>query len=86
MRRAEGSLMDLRWRRAWPVALASVAVAVAACSGQAAPARHGNQATSAQPKMAYANIGGYRLAYECAGTAGPTVILEAGYTASGIDT
>jgi pimeloyl-ACP methyl ester carboxylesterase len=34
----------------------------------------------------YANIGGYLLAYECAGTGNPTVILEAGYTASGIDT
>jgi alpha/beta hydrolase fold len=34
----------------------------------------------------YANIGGYRLAYECAGHGTPAVILEAGYTASGIDT
>jgi hypothetical protein len=34
----------------------------------------------------YANIGGYLLAYECAGTGSPAVILEAGYTASGIST
>jgi pimeloyl-ACP methyl ester carboxylesterase len=43
----------------------------------------------AVPKVAFADIGGYRLAYECAGPWRPgavTVILEAGYTASGIDT
>ena len=39
-----------------------------------------------RPKIAYANIGGYLLAYECAGAGSPTVILEAGYTASGIST
>jgi pimeloyl-ACP methyl ester carboxylesterase len=33
-----------------------------------------------------ADIGGYSLAYECAGTGRPTVLLEAGYTASGLDT
>lgn len=33
-----------------------------------------------------ADIGGYSLAYECSGGGSPTVILEAGYTASGIDT
>jgi alpha/beta hydrolase fold len=33
-----------------------------------------------------ADIGGYALAWECAGTGSPTVVLEAGYTASGIDT
>jgi pimeloyl-ACP methyl ester carboxylesterase len=33
-----------------------------------------------------ADIGGYSLAYQCAGTGSPTVILEAGYTASGVDT
>ena len=45
----------------------------------------GGHAATAQPKIAYANIGGYLLAYECAGTGSPTVILEAGYTASGIE-
>jgi len=33
-----------------------------------------------------ADVGGYSLAYECLGTGSPTVILEAGYTASGVDT
>jgi pimeloyl-ACP methyl ester carboxylesterase len=44
------------------------------------------QVRATAPKVAYANIGGYLLAYECAGAGAPTVILEAGYTASGIDT
>jgi hypothetical protein len=38
------------------------------------------------PAVRYASIGGYLLAYQCAGTGSPTVILEAGYTASGIST
>jgi hypothetical protein len=38
------------------------------------------------PQIRLADVGGYKLAYECAGTGSPTVILEAGYTASGIDT
>jgi pimeloyl-ACP methyl ester carboxylesterase len=33
-----------------------------------------------------ADIGGYSLAYRCTGKGSPTVLLEAGYTASGIDT
>jgi hypothetical protein len=33
-----------------------------------------------------ADIGGYSLAYQCQGTGSPTVILEAGYTASGTET
>jgi len=33
-----------------------------------------------------AHVGGYSLAYECMGSGSPTVVLEAGYTASGIDT
>jgi len=78
--------MGLRSWRVRLAVLAWLALAVAACGGQAAPASQGNQATTAQPKIAYANIGGYLLAYECAGTGSPTVILEAGYTASGIDT
>lgn len=77
--------MDLRSLRARLVR-ASVALAVAACSGQAPPAGPARQRTAAQPRIGYANIGGYLLAYECAGTGRPAVILEAGYTASGIDT
>ena len=75
--------MNLRWLQARRVVLASLALAAAACGGQTAPA---SRATTAQPKIAYANIGGYLLAYECAGAGSPTVILEAGYTASGIST
>jgi pimeloyl-ACP methyl ester carboxylesterase len=75
--------MNLRWLQARRVVLASLALAAAACGGQAAPA---SRATTAQPKVAYANIGGYLLAYECAGAGSPTVILGAGYTASGIST
>jgi thioesterase domain-containing protein len=78
--------MDLRWLRTRRMVLASLAVAMAACGSQAAPAGHGGHTAAAQPKIAYADVGGYRLAYECAGTGRPTVILEAGYTASGIDT
>jgi hypothetical protein len=77
--------MDRNRRRVRVAVLAGVAVAVAACGGPAAPANRGHQAT-APPKVGFANIGGYRLAYECAGTGRPAVILEAGYTASGIDT
>src|SRR5215472_7709641 len=75
--------MNLRWLRAPRVVLASLAVAAVACGGQAAPA---SRVTIARPKIAYANIGGYLLAYECAGAGSPTVILETGYTASGIST
>jgi hypothetical protein len=78
--------MDLRSLWARLAVLASLAQTVAACSSQAAPARPATQSAAAQPKIAYANVGGYMLAYECAGTGRPTVILEAGYTASGIDT
>jgi hypothetical protein len=41
--------------------------------------RPGSQVTTVQPKVAYANIGGYLLAYECAGTGSPI----AGSTAAG---
>jgi pimeloyl-ACP methyl ester carboxylesterase len=78
--------MDLTRRRVRVAVLAGVAVAVAGCGGPAAPANRGHQAITAPPKVGFANIGGYRLAYECAGTGRPAVILEAGYTASGIDT
>jgi pimeloyl-ACP methyl ester carboxylesterase len=61
-------------------------LAVAACGDAARPARSPGQPAPAPPAVRYANIGGYLLAYECAGTGGPTVILEAGYTASGIST
>jgi hypothetical protein len=63
--------------------ISGLAMMVVACSSVAPPARQVSQTT---PRVRYANIGGYLLAYECAGTGSPTVILEAGYTASGIST
>jgi pimeloyl-ACP methyl ester carboxylesterase len=78
--------MDLRSPPGWLVVLVGVALAVVACGSQAPPVSQGKHAAAARPKIGYADIGGYRLAYECAGTGRPTVILEAGYTASGIDT
>jgi pimeloyl-ACP methyl ester carboxylesterase len=44
--------------------------------------------TSSSPAIdaGQADIGGYALAYQCEGAGSPTVILEAGYTASGIGT
>jgi hypothetical protein len=58
-----------------------VAAAVACAQAPAAKPR-----PAGPPTVRYANIGGYRLAYECAGYGTPAVILEAGYTASGIGT
>ena len=78
--------MDLGRRRVRLVVLAGVAVLIAACGGPATSANRGHQAISLPPKVGFANIGGYRLAYECVGIGHPAVILEAGYTASGIDT
>ena len=76
--------MSLRSVRAWLAVLA--VLVLEACGGAAPPARQAGQPTSAPPAVRYANIGGYLLAYECAGTGSPTVLLEAGYTASGIST
>ena len=56
---------------------------VTSCSGSTAT-------TTPTPSTSFeagrADIGGYTLAYQCEGTGSPTVILEAGYTASGIGT
>jgi len=76
--------MSLRSVRAWLAVLA--VLAVAACGGAAPPARQAAQPGPVAPAVRYASIGGYLLAYQCAGTGSPTVILEAGYTASGIST
>lgn len=76
--------MSLGSVRGWLAVLA--VLAVAACGGAARPARQPGQPVPTPPTVRYANIGGYLLAYECAGTGSPTVILEAGYTASGIST
>jgi pimeloyl-ACP methyl ester carboxylesterase len=76
-------LVSLGSQRAW---LAVLAVLAAAACGGAPPAGQAGQPGPAPAQARYANIGGYLLAYECAGTGHPTVILEAGYTASGIST
>jgi hypothetical protein len=78
--------MDLRSPPGWLVVLVGVALTVVACGSQAPPVSQGKHAAAAESKIGYADIGGYRLAYECAGTGRPTVILDAGHTASGIDT
>src|SRR5262249_60733976 len=75
--------MHLRWLWMQRLVFASLAVAVAACSGQATQARQGHRATTARPKIAYANIGGYLLGFEWAGKGGLAVILGGGDTASG---
>jgi hypothetical protein len=61
-----------------------LAVLSPACSG--GPPSASSHAAGAVTRIGRADIGGYSLAYECAGAGRPTVILEAGYTASGIDT
>jgi pimeloyl-ACP methyl ester carboxylesterase len=64
------------------VVVGSTCALLAACSGG------GTDTTtpSSSPSFGRADIGGYALAYECAGSGSPTVVLEAGYTASGLDT
>jgi pimeloyl-ACP methyl ester carboxylesterase len=61
-------------------------LAAAACSGGGSPAVDVRPSSTSAPRISMADVGGYRLAYACAGMGSPTVILEAGYTASGIDT
>jgi len=66
------------------VVAVSLALLVApACSDTGASPPH---RASPRPETGRADIGGYSLAYECEGSGSPTVVLEAGYTASGIDT
>jgi len=67
------------WR---PLALAPLLL-MASCTGSASTT---SATPSSSPDAGRADIGGYSLAYQCEGTGSPTVILEAGYTASGIAT
>src|SRR6478752_1771549 len=60
-------------------------VACASCTSAPAP-RTPEPSVLTTPEIKVAGVGGYKLAYECAGSGSPTVLLEAGYTASGIDT
>jgi pimeloyl-ACP methyl ester carboxylesterase len=85
--RSEALTVNGRSTWAW-LGIAVGLAGPAACAGQV-PGTPSSSAAPSVPKVAFANIGGYRLAYECAGPRVPravTVILEAGYTASGIDT
>ncbi len=54
---------------------------LASCTGGASTTSTAPSPSSAAGR---ADIGGYSLAYQCEGSGSPTVILEAGYTASGI--
>ncbi len=56
---------------------------LASCTGRAV-----TTSPTASPSLeaGRADIGGYTLAYQCEGSGSPTVLLEAGYTASGIGT
>lgn len=69
------------------VCCAAVALA-SACSGHSGrpPAPSPSGPVAASGISGLADVGGYSLAYECSGSGSPTVILEAGYTASGVDT
>jgi pimeloyl-ACP methyl ester carboxylesterase len=71
------------------VGLASLAaLLMVGCSrsGVAPTAATSSGSTSEASGVGRADIGGYSLAYQCQGVGRPTVILEAGYTASGVDT
>src|SRR5439155_6063471 len=61
-------------------------MATAACSAGSSPSGHASAGPLGAARISLADVGGYRLAYVCAGSGSPAVILEAGYTASGIDT
>jgi pimeloyl-ACP methyl ester carboxylesterase len=76
------------WRL--PVRLVCIGLLVLAGGCSDASSRQGTRSPSVAPSGALvsgrADVGGYSLAYECMGSGSPTVILEAGYTASGIRT
>jgi alpha/beta hydrolase fold len=61
--------------------ISMLTVALAACDGGSAP-------TSAPPSPldTKVDVGGYSLALSCRGAGSPTIVLEAGYDSSGLDT
>src|SRR5262245_31386671 len=61
--------------------LCVLAVALVACDG-------GSAGTSAPPPQldTKVDVGGYSLALSCRGAGSPTIVLEAGYDSSGLDT
>lgn len=73
-------------RRLATIAL-TASIAIAACGGEDAPSPSTPSRTSvsADPSSGAADVGGYELAYECAGEGEPTVILEAGLGAAGTE-
>ena len=64
----------------------ALVLGAAACTGDASTPATPPSSAIPTPQISRADVGGYQLAYECAGHGSPSVILEAGYTASGIDT
>ena len=75
-------------RRVVRLACLAVVALASACSGDSSrpPAASPSGGVAGSAVRGLADIGGYSLAYECSGSGSPTVILEAGYTASGVDT
>jgi pimeloyl-ACP methyl ester carboxylesterase len=72
-------------------AIIALFLALAACTDDAEPESTPSTSSSASGAPADAgvvDVGGYELAYQCAGdrTQGPTVILEAGYDSAGTST
>jgi hypothetical protein len=59
---------------------------LASCTGGASATSTPSPSASQSLEAGRVDIGGYSLAYQCEGSGSPTVILEAGYTASGIAT
>jgi len=67
--------------------IGALVVACGCSAGQSLPGASSTSGGSPAPAVtARADVGGYSLAYECMGTGSPTVILEAGYTSSGVRT
>jgi hypothetical protein len=65
---------------------AGLAIAASSCAAHTTDTNAVRVRSIQEALSGRAHIGGYSLAYECKGSGSPTVILEAGYTASGIDT
>lgn len=57
-----------------------LALVLVSCTGSSA-----SPSTRATAEAGRADVGGYELAYQCQGTGGPTVVLEAGYGTGGTD-
>jgi pimeloyl-ACP methyl ester carboxylesterase len=72
-------------RRLATIAL-TASIAMAACGDRGAPSPPTpSTSASAEPSSGAADVGGYKLTYECTGEGEPTVILEAGLGAAGTE-